>query len=116
MSMNRFESIRINKVAINFLLTYVQCQMYTVLGMSLTATELRKKLFPILDSVSSGTSVEFNYKGKTMKIVAEMGTSKLARLRPQSYTVGSEREIELAAEEQKKQLQADWLAKWDDQQ
>ena len=79
----------------------------------MTATELRKQLFQTLDSVASGNTVEFSYKGKNMKIVTEMGTSKLARLRPQSYTLVSEREIELAAEEMKDQMQADWLAKWD---
>lgn len=81
--------------------------------MGMTATELRKKLFPMLDSVADGSPVEFTYKGKTMKIVTEMRTSKLARLRPQSYTLVSEREMELATEELKKQMQADWLAKWD---
>ena len=87
--------------------------MYTVFGMSMTATELRKKLFPALDLVADGSPVEFSYKGKMMKIVTEMGTSKLARLRPQSYTLVSEREMDLAAEELNNQMQADWLAKWD---
>ena len=79
----------------------------------MTATELRKQLFQTLDSVASGSTVEFSYKGKNMKIVTEMGTSKLARLRPQSYTLVSEREMELAAVEMKDQMQTDWLAKWD---
>ena len=87
--------------------------MYTEVVMSMTATELRKQLFQTLDSVASGNTVEFSYKGKIMKIVTEMGTSKLARLRPQSYTLVSEREMELAAQELKDQMQADWLAKWD---
>ena len=81
-------------------------------GMSMTATELRKKLFPALDLVAGGSPVEFSYKGKMMKIVTEMGTSKLARLRPQSYTLVSEREMESAAEELNNQMQADWMAKW----
>jgi hypothetical protein len=86
--------------------------MYT--QFSMTATELRKKLFPMLDSVVGGSPVEFSYKGKQLKIVAEMGgTSKLARLRPQSYTIVSEREMELATEDLKGQMQADWLAQWD---
>jgi len=79
----------------------------------MTATELRKKLFPMLDSAASGAAVEFSYKGKQMKIIAEMGTSKLARLRPQSYTIVSEQEMESAVEDLKDQMQSDWLAKWD---
>ena len=85
--------------------------MYTVVSM--TATELRKKLFPMLDLAVSGRPIEFSYKGRQLKIVAEMGTSKLARLRPQSYTIVSEREMALAAEDLKGQMQAEWLAKWD---
>ena len=81
--------------------------------MTITATELRKKLFPMLDSAAGGNPVEFSYKGKQMKIVTEMGTSKLARLRPQSYTIVSEQEMELAAEDLKSQMDAEWLAKWD---
>ena len=81
----------------------------------MTATELRKKLFPALDTVVSGSPVEFSYKGKQMRIVAETGTSKLARLRPQSYTLVSEREMELAAGEMKDKMQADWMSKWDKQ-
>ena len=87
-------------------------QTYT--EFSMTATELRKKLFPMLDSAAGGSPVEFSYKGKRMRIVAEAGgTSKLARLRPQSYTIVSEREMESAAEDLKDQMQAGWLAKWD---
>ena len=79
----------------------------------MTATELRMKLFPLLDSAAGGSPVEFSYKGKRMRIVAETGTSKLARLRPQSYTLVSEREMALAEEGRKGQLQTDWLVKWD---
>ena len=79
----------------------------------MTATELRMKLFPLLDSAAGGSPVEFSYKGKQMRIVAEMGTSKLARLRPQSYTLVSEREMALTDEDRKGQLQTDWLVKWD---
>ena len=79
----------------------------------MTATELRKKLFPLLDSVADGSPVEFSYKGKQLRIVAEMGTSKLARLRPQSYTLVSERDMKLGDEDLKGKLQTDWLGKWD---
>ena len=85
--------------------------MYTRFNM--TATELRKKLFPMLDSAVGGSPVEFSYKGNQMRIVAEQGTSKLARLRPQTYTLVSEREMDLAGDDLKGQMQADWLAKWD---
>ncbi len=81
----------------------------------MTATELRKQLFQTLDSAASGNPIEFDYKGKRMRIVADMGTSKLARLRPQNYTLVSEREMELATDEMKERMQAEWLAKWDKQ-
>jgi hypothetical protein len=81
--------------------------------MGMTATDLRKKLFPMLDSVAGGNPVEFNYKGKQMRIVADAGTAKLARLRPQTYTLVSEREMESDAADMSGKLQADWLAKWD---
>ena len=87
--------------------------MCTVFAMAMTATELRKKLFPALDSVAGGSPVEVSYKGKMMRIVADMGTSKLARLRPQTYTLVLDREMALAADEMKDQMQADWRSKWD---
>ena len=67
----------------------------------------------MLDSAAGGSPVEFSYKGKQMRIIAEMGTSKLARLRPQQYTLVSEREMDLATGELRNQMQADWLTKWD---
>jgi hypothetical protein len=79
----------------------------------MTATELRKQLFATLDSAASGNPAEFEYKGKRMRIVADMGTSKLARLRPQSYTIDSEREMELATQELKDRMQSEWQEKWD---
>jgi hypothetical protein len=81
--------------------------------MSTTATQLRKQLFTMLDAAADGTPIEFTYKGKQMQIIAETGTSKLARLQPQAYTAVSEEEMELAASDFKDQLQADWLAKWE---
>ena len=79
----------------------------------MNATELRKQFFPALESVAGGTPVDFTYKGQNMQIISTIGTSKLARLRPQTYTLDSEREIEEAEAKLKDQLQAEWLAKWD---
>ena len=67
----------------------------------------------MLDSVAGGNSVDFSYKGQQMRIVTETGTSKLARLRPQKYTLVSEREMEADSAKMSEELQADWLVKWD---
>ena len=52
--------------------------MYTR-SVKLTATEFRKRLFPLLERVLRGETVEVVYKGHTLKIVPVQPTSKLAR-------------------------------------
>lgn len=44
------------------------------------ATELRKKLFQVLEEVSRGATVEVNYKGSALRIVPAERTSRLGRL------------------------------------
>ncbi|MEZ5400614.1 MAG: hypothetical protein R2729_13160 [Bryobacteraceae bacterium] len=48
--------------------------------MSLTATELRKNLFQILEKVSGGDEVEVLYKGAKLRISPALRTSRLSRL------------------------------------
>ena len=51
--------------------------------MGMTATQLRKELFTVLEEVSHGEPAEVAYKGATIKIVAAQGGSKLARAKRQ---------------------------------
>lgn len=44
------------------------------------ATELRKKLFQVLEEVSQGATVDITYKGASLKIVPAERSSRLGRL------------------------------------
>ncbi len=44
------------------------------------ATELRKKLFQVLEEVSQGATVDITYKGSSLKIVPAERSSRLGRL------------------------------------
>lgn len=50
--------------------------------MGVTATELRKNLFKLLDRVADGHDVEVRYNGSTLRIVRQGQRSRLARLIP----------------------------------
>jgi prevent-host-death family protein len=52
---------------------------YTV-RMAMQATELRKKLFQVLEEVSQGATVDITYKGASLKIVPAERSSRLGRL------------------------------------
>ncbi len=49
--------------------------------MAMTISKARQNLFALAEAASRGEKVEFVYKGKTMKLVAEKKPSKLSRLR-----------------------------------
>jgi len=53
--------------------------VYTV-DMAIQATELRKRLFQILEEVSQGASVDVSYKGTALRIVPAEQSSRLGRL------------------------------------
>ena len=46
----------------------------------MTISKARQNLFALAEAASRGEKVEFVYKGKTMKLVAEKKPSKLAKL------------------------------------
>jgi len=48
--------------------------------MAMTISKARQNLFALAEAASRGEKVEFVYKGRTMKLVAEKKVSKLARL------------------------------------
>ena len=51
--------------------------------MKLTATEFRKNTFQVLERALQGETVEVQYKGSTVKLVAGQPASKLARAKRQ---------------------------------
>ena len=48
----------------------------------MTISKARQNLFALAEAASRGEKVEFVYKGKTMRLVAEKKPSNLARLFP----------------------------------
>jgi antitoxin (DNA-binding transcriptional repressor) of toxin-antitoxin stability system len=75
--------------------------------MALTATDLRKNLFQVLDRALQGEAVEVVYKGSKLRLVPTPGGSKLARaVRRHSLLVQPESIVEsdagLMAELEKK--------------
>ena len=48
--------------------------------MAMQATELRKKLFQVLEEVAHGETVEISYKGSALKIVSAERSTRLGRL------------------------------------
>jgi antitoxin (DNA-binding transcriptional repressor) of toxin-antitoxin stability system len=52
--------------------------MYTS-HMQLTATDLRKDLFRVLDRAMQGEAVEIVYKGSKLRLTPQTGESRLAR-------------------------------------
>lgn len=51
--------------------------MYAIV-VEITATNLRKNLFKVLDRALHGESVEITYKGSKLRLTAPQGGSKLA--------------------------------------
>jgi antitoxin (DNA-binding transcriptional repressor) of toxin-antitoxin stability system len=68
-----------------------------------TASDLRANVYRVLDSVlESGVPVEIERKGRVLKIVPEVATSKLSRLVERPYLRGDSEEI----------VHLDWSRDW----
>ena len=81
--------------------------MYTS-HMPLTATDLRKDLFRVLDRAMHGEAVEIVYKGSKLRLTSQTGESKLARaVRRHALLVAPESIVESDAE-----LMAELEKKW----
>jgi prevent-host-death family protein len=78
--------------------------------MKLTATELRRNLFSVLEKVvAGGRSVEVSYKGSSVRISPGGATSKLARAKRQRILLCDPDEI-VGSD---KRLLADMEAEWE---
>jgi antitoxin (DNA-binding transcriptional repressor) of toxin-antitoxin stability system len=78
----------------------------------LTATEFRRSLFPLLERVLRGESVEFVYKGSTVKVVAAHPSSKLARAKRQNALLVDPDSIVHSDAELIGGMESEWRKDW----
>ena len=81
--------------------------------MSTKISEVRQNLFAFAAAASKGERVEFNYKGTTFRLVADLQTSKLSRLEPMDVLANGTSFEELDAA--LKQVHSEEMANWDQQ-
>ena len=71
--------------------------------MQVTASELRRNIYRILDQVlETGVPVEIKRKGRLVRIVAAEAPKRLERLRPRAYLRGDPETI----------VHLDWSDEW----
>jgi hypothetical protein len=84
-------------------LTNVRNDHYDTYDMRITASKLRENIYRILDDiVESGTPVEINRKGKTLKIVYEKSVKKTSRLVRRNIIQGRAEDL----------IHMDWSEEW----
>ncbi len=81
--------------------------------MKLTATEFRKRLFPLLERVASGEMIEVVYKGTVVKITPGQSSSKLARLKRQHALLCDPDSIVESDRELMTEMESEWKKDWD---
>lgn len=79
--------------------------------MSTKISEVRQNLFAFAAAASKGERVEFDYKGTTLRIVADLKASKLSRLEPMDVLANGTSFEDLDAA--LKHLHSDEMANWD---
>ncbi len=79
--------------------------------MSTKISEVRQNLFAFAAAASKGERVEFNYKGTTLRIVADLKASKLSRLEPMDVLANGTTFEDLDAA--LKQVHSEEMANWD---
>ena len=80
--------------------------------MRLTATELRKNLFSVLEEVVRGRAVEVSYKGASLRIMAAGTKSKLARAKRQPILLCEPDDIVRSDKQLLAQMEAEWEKDW----
>lgn len=80
--------------------------------MSITATEFRKRLFPLLEGAIRGETVEILYKGATVKLVPSAPGSKLARAKRQHALLVEADSIVASDAGLMAELEAGWGKDW----
>jgi antitoxin (DNA-binding transcriptional repressor) of toxin-antitoxin stability system len=84
---------------------------YTIF-MKVTATEFRKNMFQLVDSVLRGELVEIMYKGRLVRLMPEEKTGKMSRLVPRDTINGTPEDLERAQRELDDEMRAAWQNKW----
>ena len=83
--------------------------------MAVTITQFRQKLFQLADQALEGETIEFIHKGVTFKVVPQTRKSKLSRLTAENiFPPGVDPEDIVDTRELIKEMEAEWLKKWDD--
>jgi antitoxin (DNA-binding transcriptional repressor) of toxin-antitoxin stability system len=83
--------------------------------MAVTITQFRQKLFQLADQALEGETIEFIHKGVTFKVVPQTRKSKLSRLTAENiFPPGVDPEDIVDTSELIKEMEAEWLKKWDD--
>ena len=76
-----------------------------------TISKVRQNLFAFAAAASRGERVEFDYKGTTFRLVADVKASKLSRLEPMDVLADGTSQEDL--DEALKQSHATEMANWD---
>jgi antitoxin (DNA-binding transcriptional repressor) of toxin-antitoxin stability system len=83
--------------------------------MAVTITQFRQKLFQLADQALEGETIEFIHKGVTFKVVPQTRKSKLSRLTAENiFPPGVDPEDIWDTSELIREMEAEWLKKWDD--
>ena len=79
--------------------------------MNITATNLRRDLFQVMERAKEGEEVVITHKGAQFRLVPEQPVSKLDRITPVEdfHTDVTDEDWERI----KLEMQAEWEAKWD---
>ena len=79
--------------------------------MTLTATDLRKNLFQILERAAQGENVEVLYKGSVVNLSASV-SSKLARAKRQHAIVGDPDSLVSSDPALVAEMESEWQKDW----
>jgi prevent-host-death family protein len=83
------------------------------MAMRVTATELRKNLFQLVDRAVQGELIEIAHKGRLIRLVPEARPSKLSRLIVRDTIVGTPQDLERAQTTLDEELRVSWNNKLD---
>ncbi len=80
--------------------------------MKVTSTEFRKNLFQIVERALQGEFIEVAHKGRIVRLIPEVKTSKMARLVPRDTICGTIADLEKAQAELDLEMRTSWEEKW----
>ena len=80
--------------------------------MSMSATELRKNLFTVLERVVAGETVDIVYKGSAVRITASGSSTKLSRAKRRDTLLCDPDAIVHSDPVLLKKMEAEWTKDW----